>query len=466
MKIIIIFFLIVINSFSNNIIIAQEGEIRTIDPHKANDGFSLRTARILHKRLFEHDKDLRVVSGLCDTYKRLNENTVEFKLKDNLYFTNGEDLKIEDIIFSFERMKKFPQIKFILPPIKEIKKIDEKNFQIITKYPFAPLISHLTHPSMSIISKSSKDDNIIGMGPYMFKEWIPGEKVILENPIENKKLIIKTISNPESRSIMLETREVDVTFGLSPMDEKIIEKNKNLKLLRKKSISYTYLGFNMKNKIFQNKNIRLGINYAINKKLLIEGGLNGQGELPKKYLKENLEKSKNLLKNLKDKEFTLAVITGGNDIRIGEIIQGFLKEVGINIKILVLEPGAYWSGINNGKYHMFLGSWASATGDRDYELYPTHHSKNFGIGGNRTFYENKEVDILLEKGRNEFDQKEREKIYEKIDNIIFEDSVEIKLFYKILNGGSQKNIKGLELYPIPIHNYLFLRNQSFDSTRD
>ncbi|MEG2486648.1 MAG: glutathione ABC transporter substrate-binding protein, partial [Cetobacterium sp.] len=123
------------------------------------------------------------------------------------------------------------------------------------------------------------------------------------------------------------------------------------------------------------------------------------------------------------------------------------------VQIYVLEPNIYWTKTNQGEFDMFIGSWGSVTGDSDYALYPTHHSTSFGAAGNRTFFNDKKVDLLLDKARNTLNQNERNEIYMQIQELIVQSHSEVMLFYRDLNGGINNKIKGFDLYPIPIHDY-------------
>ena len=149
----------------------------------------------------------------------------------------------------------------------------------------------------------------------------------------------------------------------------------------------------------------------------------------------------------------LATLSNNTDVSVSEIIQSNLKDAGVNVEIVILEPNIYWTKTNAGEYDMFIGSWGSATGDADYALYPTHHSTTFGAAGNRTFFENERVDLLLEKARETIDSKEKDEIYKEIQEIIVNNYGEIMLFYRDLNGAHNNKIKNFMLYPVPIHDY-------------
>ena len=468
-------------TFSATINIAQESDARTFDPHFGNDGFSLRINRLIYSRLLEKNSNMETVLGVAKSYKFLDNKTIDFTLKDNVFFQNGDRLTSEDVKFSFERMKKSPRIAGILPPIKEIVIKDDYNFQMILEKPFSSIIDQLTHPALSIVSKNylTKNSSILvekpmGSGKYILESWTPGQSITLkrfENYFEAKpsyeRIDIKTIPLATNRTIALETGEVDLAFSLPPQDEKTISNNPNLKFISKPSYSYTYMGLNLKKDIFKNSDIRKGINLAIDKDTILEVVLNGEGEVANspvakgvkghnpnlKNLGYNKDEALKLLASLKGKSLTLATMSSNIDIQTAEIIAGYLRDVDLDIQIIVLEPSMYWAKTNTGEFDMFIGSWGSVTGDSDYALYPTHHSNTFGAPGNRTFFSDETVDKLLEEARSTLDKNKKEIIYQKIQEIIASNNSEIMLFYRDLNGALNKKVQGFEMYPIPIHDY-------------
>ncbi|WP_297407732.1 ABC transporter substrate-binding protein, partial [uncultured Cetobacterium sp.] len=141
-KILIILFTLSIQSFSTNInrentlVIAQEKDPRTFDPHFGNDGFSLRINRLIYSRLIEKDSNMKNIPGIAKSWNFINNQKIKFNIFNDIFFQNGENLTTKDIKFSFERMKNSPRISAILPPIKEIKIIDKYNFIMVLSKPF------------------------------------------------------------------------------------------------------------------------------------------------------------------------------------------------------------------------------------------------------------------------------------------------------------------------------------------
>ena len=168
-------------------IIAQDGESKSLDIHQGNDGFSLRANRLIYSRLVEADENMQIHPGLAESWQQLDDKTMQFKLRKGIKFHNGDDFTAEDVKFSFERMMNSPRIAFVLPPIERIDIVDDYTVNIVTKTPFGPLLAHLSHPALGMVSKKLLTENPealkekpIGTGSYKFKEWIYGDKLVLE----------------------------------------------------------------------------------------------------------------------------------------------------------------------------------------------------------------------------------------------------------------------------------------------
>ena len=467
-------------TLDNTLKIAQSGNPRSLDVHNANDGFSLRINKQIYSRLVEIDGDRNIIPGLAESWKKVNDKTYDFKIRDNIKFHNGDKLQLEDIKFSFERMMKSPRISFIVPPIEKIEIVEPSTIRIITKTPFAPLLYHLSHPALGIVSKkviesSGENPKVIGTGPYKYNSWFIGDQVVLDKnndyfltPPSFDKLVFKTITEPTNREIALETKEIDIALDISTVDAPKIKENNELILYTKPSYSYRYLGFNNKKDIFKNENLRKAIDYAIDKEAIVNIILNGYGDVANSVIAPNVfgftdtvknvgynpEKAKELIKTLGNEEnITLELLTMGSsdEKAIAEVIQANLKEIGVDLKINIVESGTFYDLTEKGFFDMFLGSWGTVTGDADYGLYPMFHSKSIGSPGNRSFYSNETVDKLLDAGKITVIENERLKIYQQAQEQIVKDTPHVMLYNSVIIVGAQKNIKGLNIHLYLIH---------------
>ena len=467
------------------LIIAQDGESKSLDIHQGNDGFSLRANRLIYSRLVEADENMQIHQGLAESWQQLDDKTMQFKLRKGIKFHNGDDFTAEDVKFSFERMMNSPRIAFVLPPIERIDIVDDYTVNIVTKTPFGPLLAHLSHPALGMVSKKLLTENPealkekpIGTGSYKFKEWIYGDKLVLEknedfydkNERGLKYIIFKNVVEASNRAIGLETGEIDIATPISSVDEENIKNNPKLQLLTKPSISYTYIGMNMTKAPLNDIRVRKAINYAIDKQAIIDVILNGNGKIATspiapgvfgftdktKNYEYNVEKAKELMKEAGyENGFTTSILvfSGEANTQTAEIVQAYLKEIGIDLKIEIVEVSAYWDMTERGVHNLFLGSWGVVTGDADYGLYAMYHSSAKGGAGNRDFYENEKVDELLDKAKTEIDPETRKKLYEEAQILIVNDAPDVMLYNRNLTVGAQKYIKGLGIHPVTLYNF-------------
>ena len=467
------------------LIIAQDGESKSLDIHQGNDGFSLRANRLIYSRLVEADENMQIHPGLAESWQQLDDKTMQFKLRKGIKFHNGDDFTAEDVKFSFERMINYQRIAFVLPPIERIDIVDDYTVNIVTKTPFGPLLAHLSHPALGMVSKKLLTENPealkekpIGTGSYKFKEWIYGDKLVLEknedfydkNERGLKYIIFKNVVEASNRAIGLETGEIDIATPISSVDEENIKNNPKLQLLTKPSISYSYIGMNMTKAPLNDIRVRKAINYAIDKQAIIDVILNGNGKIATspiapgvfgftdktKNYEYNVEKAKELMKEAGyENGFTTSILvfSGEANTQTAEIVQAYLKEIGIDLKIEIVEVSAYWDMTERGVHNLFLGSWGVVTGDADYGLYAMYHSSAKGGAGNRDFYENEKVDELLDKAKTEIDPETRKKLYEEAQILIVNDAPDVMLYNRNLTVGAQKYIKGLGIHPVTLYNF-------------
>jgi len=199
-----------------------------------------------------------------------------------------------------------------------------------------------------------------------------------------------------------------------------------------------YLGINCQKKPFDDVRVRQALNYAIDKKAIIETVLQNQGVLSHGPIpstlpgyncklpayERNTQKAKELLKDAGCPNLTMKIYQkpSREALNITEVIQSQLSDVGITAKIVQVEWSALKEMINQGKCDTFYMAWLADYPDAENFLAPLFHSANFGAGGNRAQYKNEKVDKLIETAQATTDEKKRNKIYQQIETIIHDDA--------------------------------------------
>jgi peptide/nickel transport system substrate-binding protein/oligopeptide transport system substrate-binding protein len=135
-------------------------------------------------------------------------------------------------------------------------------------------------------------------------------------------------------------------------------------------------------------------------------------------------------------------------IDIAEVIQFYIRDIGINVRIKQLEWSAYKEAINRGEPDMFYLGWWADYPDPENFLFPLFHSSNHGPAGNRTRYTNPVVDSLIEEGQRTSEDKKRELLYKKAEGIIVSEAPWVFLWHRTDFTIRQPWVKNHKTYPI------------------
>lgn len=466
----------------DELVVAQGADPKSLDPHASNDQPSSRVNKQIYSTLVEATEDMELQPGLAESWEQIDENTWEFYLREGVKFHNGDELKASDVEFTLNRMMDSPEVAHIIGAVTSVKAKGDYTIELKTENPFAPILSHLAHTAASILNEKAVTDagddysnHPIGTGPYKFVSHDAGDKVTLERFDEYygdkaivQTLIFRNIPEGTNRTIGLETGEVDIAYDIEPMDLDTVRDHKRLDLIEEESLSTQYIGFNMKKAPFDDIKVRKALNHAIDVEEIIEVVLEGAGTRSTGPINDKVfgyndklkgyeydpQKAKDLLAEAGYADgFKTSIWTNDNPVRvrIAEIVQAQLKEVGVEATIDEVEWGAYLERTAAGEHDMFILGWVTVTADADYGLYALFHSSQHGGAGNRTFFTSSEVDKLLDKGRVSIDEKERFEAYSKAQEIIVDEAPQIFLYFQTQNVGQQKYIEGFRLHPAGHH---------------
>lgn len=471
MKILIKIFLIQIlflfNSFASTLNLSIASSPSRLNPIIAADSVSSEITRWLFNGLLKYDKDGNIVTDLAQSYYFKTDTKLIFKLKKGIKWHDGVEFSADDVIFTYEKIidkNIYTALKSNFKEVKSVKKIDRYTVEIdYKKAYFKALViwmvdiipKHLLENEKNLMS-SFFDRKPVGTGPYKIKEFKTGEDIKLfankeyfEGEPKIEKVHYKFIPDTNTSFLMLKQKQLDIG-GLSPLQiDRQINTNfrKNFKIIEKPSFSYDYLGFNLRNKKFQDKRVREALSLGINRQELVDILFFGHGEVCKgpflpgnfaynenvKAINPDLKKAKKLLREAGYDEknpFSFEIVTStGGDTRINaaQIIQYQLSQIGVKVTIRVMEWQAFLNTVVFPRnFETVLLGWSLALMP---DAYPLWHSDSDRLGGfNFVGYHNKEVDKLIEKGSATVDIKKLSKIYKKLFTIISNDKPYLFLY--------------------------------------
>jgi len=481
------------------------GDASNLIPLLASDTASHNISGMVYNGLVKYDKNMNIVGDLAESWD-ISQNglVITFHLRKGVKWHDGKPFTSADVLYTYQVTvdPKTPTAyagDFL--KVKKAEALDDYTFRVTYDKPFAPALISWSSSILprhlltgKDITKSPLSRHPIGTGPYKFKEWVAGQKIVLvSNPdyFEGQPYIDGHITRiiPDTATMFLELRAQNLgMMGLTPLQytrqtENNLFKN-NFNKCRYLSFAYTYLGYNLKNPLFADKKIRQAISYAINKDEIISGVLLNLGKPANgpykpgtwayndkvKIYNYNPSKARELLRDAgwtklnnegvleKDgKPFAFEIVVNhGNETRqkCAEIIQRHLKEIGIIVKIRVLEWSSFVTDfINKRRFDAVILGWTIPLDPDAYDVW--HSSKTAPAELNFISYKNSEVDEMLEKGRSTFDQKERKKYYDRFQEILAEDQPYTFLYVPEALVIINKRFKGIEPAPVGLeHNFI------------
>ena len=483
----------------NTFVVSSIGDARRLNPLLANDTASATINDQVFNGLVKYDKDIRLVGDLAERWDvSPNGKTITFHLRKGVEWHDGAPFTADDCLFTYQKLVD-PRVATpygsSYMDVKRAEVLDPHTFRVVYREPFSPALESW---SMGVIPKHllegrdlNTDEfnrNPIGTGPYRFKEWIAGQKIVLEandRSFEGRPNIDQYLYRiiPDSSTMFQELLSGGVDFmGLNPLQylrkSETRRIRENYRKFRYPANAYTYLGYNLTSPLFEDKAVRQALAYAIDRQSIIDGVLMGIGQPctgPFSYVSwaynpavkpypYDPERARRMLEDAgwqdtngdgvlekKGRPFHFTILTNqGNSERIhaAEIIQQNFRKVGIDAKIRVMEWQAFLEQIDKRTFDAIILGWSMS---RDPDLYDIWHSSKTKKGEyNFIGYKNPEVDRLLVQGRRIFDMEKRKKIYYRIHEILADEQPYAFLYVPDATPIVHKRFKGIEVAPLGI----------------
>jgi peptide/nickel transport system substrate-binding protein len=210
------------------------GDASNLIPLLASDSASHDISGLIFNGLLKYDKNLNLVGDLAESWEVSPDGlTITFKLRNGVKWQDGKGFTAEDIMFGYQTIINPNTRTAYSGDYREVKQatvVDRYTFRVIYHRPFAPGLS--SWGSLVVLPKHILEGqninttpfsrNPVGTGPYKFKEWKTGEKIVLvANPDYFDRrpyvdgFIYRIIPDPATMFLELKAGGLDF-MGLSP----------------------------------------------------------------------------------------------------------------------------------------------------------------------------------------------------------------------------------------------------------
>ncbi|MGY8870746.1 MAG: ABC transporter substrate-binding protein [Pseudomonadales bacterium] len=367
-------------------VVAVQKNPPTMEPSRENKNVAMRIIYNVLDTLIDIDfnDDFKLIPGLATSWKRIDDKTVEFKLRTGVKCHNGEDFDADDVAFSFgpkrlagEGAPGYPVAKQYLGGLQGVEIIDSHTVRISSKKADPLLEQRMSNYMGQLICKdaflaaNNWDEwslNIVGTGPYKLTEIKTGEHIKLEafdgywgNPAPAKTVTFKIVPEVAARIAGLTTGEFDIVTEIPPDQLKDVDETEGVSAVGGAIRNIRSIDYDKTSGVLANPLIRQALNLAIDRQLIVEALFNGMTTVPlgmqqelfgEMYLKDwpaleyNPEKARALVKeaNYKGEVINYRVLSNyyALELSTAQILLEMWKEVGLNVTLDVKEN---WSQI-------------------------------------------------------------------------------------------------------------------------
>jgi peptide/nickel transport system substrate-binding protein len=474
----------------------------SLDPHVTPRAQDWIVNQAIHRPLYMWDTaNNKLALELATDVKTSADGLVHtYKLRNDVYFHNGRKMTADDIIWSYTRImdgtKGYPGARYIrvikgatevekgqAKEISGLRKIDDFTLEITMTdrvepgyYLFAGTTSILPKEE---VEKANFAANPVGLGPFKFKEHIPGSRVVAERfdkfykpgkPYADRFEVL-IMAEAAARDVAFRNKEIDTSI-LGPAQYVAYRADGELSkgILEVAEMFTRAITFNHDVKPFNDKRVRQAINYAIDsdlilKRLVKDKAYRATSWLPpssaafdktmKPYPFDQAKAKALLTEAGLPNGFEWELTTSQNEswgLPIVEAIIPMLAKVGIKIKPKLVEATVLTEILMKGEHNGLIGS--NLTGPDSLAVLRAFYSKTPRTAGHYTNYSNPTFDKLLDDAAQEGDTGKRNDLLKQANNLLYDEAPVWFFNYNKAVLAYQPWIHGLQANPTEItHQY-------------
>lgn len=401
-----------------------------------------------------------------------------FHLRPNVKFHDGHVFDAYDVKFTYDSImdpKNLSPRIADYEPVKAVEVMDPLTVRIVYKRLYSPAIgtwgmgilpAHLLNreslkkeavrlgkdPETFSIRQSEFNRHPIGCGPFVFREWKSDQYINLdrfenywEGPPNYDRYMFRIIPDLLTQEMEFYAGTVD-NYGVQPHQVKRLKTDPKFQSFSGALLGYTYIGYNMRRRPFDDPKVRRALGMAIDVNKIIDYVLYGQGERitgpfvkQTDYYNGNIQPlpydpqaALELLKQAgwkrnkegwleKDgKRFQFTLITNhGNPLRkdILAIAQDAWRQIGIDVRTDLLEWSVFLQErVDKGDFDALILGWSMGIEPDLFQIW--HSSQTHSHQLNFVGFKNQRADDLIIKIRQEYDRERQVKYCHRLHEII------------------------------------------------
>lgn len=473
--------------FRKELRVGVPGVPATLDPAAALDGAGPLIARQVFDTLVAYrEGSTDIEPALATRWSVSRDGLVwSFVLRDGVRFHDGSPLTAADAAASFERHLK-PPVATPSPVwaallrgtpgiVRDVRASDARTLHIVLVQPYAPLLTILAHPGLSIARAATASDGatrLVGTGPYRVVDASAG-RMALEavaghwgGPPRAERIVFLDVAGDDHAEAEFDARALDIWFPAAPP-------RRAAGALSTPGTRVGYLAFQTEKEPFKRKKLRQAVAGALDPAVLSvaldraavplpsflpvgvwarrEGSpvLGGTRDAVKALLRDG-----GWPKGERPTMLAPSDTDGVNVPRLAQAVQLMLGAADIPIEVRLEPAFKMRMALQSGEHEMSLVEGAVAGGDPHLFLFPLSTSEGATKGAralNFSFYRDARLDDVLIRASQLANRTERARLYQRAQGILADEVPWIPVYVRLVWGVARPEVRNLRLHPTGFH---------------
>ncbi|MGQ0572538.1 MAG: ABC transporter substrate-binding protein, partial [Armatimonadota bacterium] len=382
-------------------VVAFSEDITSVDP-AVEAGGAIRynvSYHVFEPLIGVEGPNLQLVPRLAESWRYLDESTLEMRLRRNVRFHNGDEFTADDVLHTYEFHKATASLGsgYVFDPVERLERVDSHTIRFITKGPVASLIPNMAQ-IFFILPKARRTMGAaafgrrpFGTGMYRLTgDWSLGQEVRL---VANdgywggaptpKRLVFKFIREPSTRVAEMLKGTVHVAETIALPQIPVLRRGVNTDVIAMKGARILFQSINLSKPPFNNVKVRQAMNHAIDRDVVVKSllenfgqphaglfspGWMGYSSALRPYTFD-IARARQLLAEAglsSGFEFEWQMTDGvfTKDREIAEAVASQLRQAGITARLRVTERATIFQNMFAGNFDVISGQWPT-TSDPD-----------------------------------------------------------------------------------------------------
>lgn len=479
---------------ANTLTIAAMTSPSALDPHYHSTNNNNMALRQIFDPLINEANNGKLVPGLAESWRVVDDLTWEIKLKPGVRFHDGTPFGAEDLAFTFNRVPNVPNSPGPFTPyvrsIKSVEVVDPVTVRIHTHQPNPFLDYDLTRIMM--LSRSIHADATtggfntgklaIGTGAYRYAGFILNERLTLEaNPAFHggkpgwDRVETRYVSNSGARVAAILAGEVDLIDSVPVQDVARLKRETAIEVYGTESYGTAYLfpdsdrenapfitdkqGRPLAKNPLRDTRVREALSLGINRQGIVDRLLAGQGAPAEQFappavadrapglppLEYDVARARKLLAEAGYPDGFRMTIHGPNGFFTSDgdvlqaIAQGFSR-IGVETQVEVLPPANFFTRATNRDFALFMTTYTSNLAANTLRQVVMTRDPEAGNGPfNRQRYSNPALDRPIGEAMRTMDPARRQALTTEAMRVAVQDKAVIPVFYLRVNWAARKD---------------------------